>query len=67
MRVIAVESFTDDTVTPPEFHPYGHEFEQKPGAKLDGWLRDGVVREDDRLAKSRAPQPGSEETGEATG
>jgi hypothetical protein len=46
MRLIALTSFTDKETG--EFHPYGHEFAQEEGKKLDRWLSSGLVRIDDR-------------------
>jgi len=45
VRVIALQAYND--------HPYGHEFEHEPGAKLDKLIADKVVRIDDRW-----PPPG---------
>jgi len=47
MRVIALNSFIDEETG--ERHPYGHEFNQAEGAKLNGWLATKKVRKDDRV------------------
>jgi hypothetical protein len=72
MRVIALNSFLDTETN--VFHSYGHEFDQPAGAKLDAWLKDGVVREDDRMkktleARAAEPAPAAEPSsqGEPTG
>lgn len=54
MRVIAVDSFTDDSG---EFHPYGHEFSMADSPERERLLKAGTIREDDRRAKSSLPQP----------
>lgn len=45
MRVIAVDSFTDDSGT---FHPYGHEFTMADSAERARLLQAGIIRTDDR-------------------
>lgn len=54
MKVIAINSFTDNEG---EWHPYGQEFDEPDGPRLDGWLKDGTVRVDDRM--SAQPQKAS--------
>jgi hypothetical protein len=54
MRVIAVDSFTDESG---EFHPYGHEFVMADSPERDRLLKAGTIREDDRRAKSSLPKP----------
>lgn len=56
MQVIAQTEFVDESVTPPMHHPWGHEFDAPEGAQLDAWLKDGLVRVDDRKpAQMRTP------------
>jgi hypothetical protein len=49
MKVIALESFTEDNGT---FHPYGHEFEMDDTAERAEYMELGLIREDDRLKKT---------------
>lgn len=53
VRVIALLGFTDEQGN---WHPYGHEFDQPQGAQLDGWLKAGHVRVDQRVQPAPAPE-----------
>jgi hypothetical protein len=55
MRVIAVESFTDDAG---DFHPYGQEFTMADTPERAELLQAGTIREDDRFR--RAPEPSAD-------
>lgn len=52
MRVIAVESFTDEKG---EWHQYGHEFVMADTPERARLLKKGTIREDDRM-KKRLPE-----------
>lgn len=54
VRVIAIDGFTDDQNV---VHPYGQEFSEPEGARLDGWLKDGHVRIDTRGQRPAVPDP----------